>query len=173
MPARSSIVALPPEVKEWLDKALVDGNFSGYEALAAELQEKGYSISKSSLHRYGKNFEDTLAAVKMATEQAKVLVDACPDEQGNLNDALIRLVQQKAFQVLNKLDAEKCDLDLDDLGHMISSLSKASTTVKKYAADVKKRTIETAKEVESVAKKGGLTDEAVQTIRSKILGIAG
>ncbi|HAE37848.1 MAG TPA: terminase [Candidatus Riflebacteria bacterium] len=173
MPARSSIVTLPPEVKEWLDKSLVDGNFSGYEALAEAIQAKGYSISKSSLHRYGKNFEDTLAAVKMATEQAKVLVDACPDEQGNLNDALIRLVQQKAFQVLNKLDAEKCDLDLDDLGHMISSLSKASTTVKKYAADVKKRTIEAAKDVEAVAKKGGLTDEAVQAIRSKILGIAG
>ncbi|PKL44331.1 MAG: terminase [Candidatus Riflebacteria bacterium HGW-Riflebacteria-1] len=173
MPARSSIVTLPTEVKEWLDKSLVDGNFSGYEALAEAIQAKGYSISKSSLHRYGKNFEDTLAAVKMATEQAKVLVDACPDEQGNLNDALIRLVQQKAFQVLNKLDADKCDLDLDDLGHMIGSLSKASTTVKKYAADVKKRTVEAAKDVETVAKKGGLTDEAVQAIRSKILGIAG
>lgn len=173
MPARSSVTALPSEVKEWLDKSLVEGNFSGYEALAEAMQEKGYSISKSSLHRYGKNFEETLSAVKMATEQAKAIVESCPDEAGTLNDALIRLVQQKAFQALGKLEADKEDISLTDLGHMIGSLGRASTTVKKYATEVKSRTIQAAEAIEKVAKKGGLSDEAVQIIRSRILGIAG
>ncbi len=173
MPVRSSVTSLPSEVKEWLDKALVDGNFSGYEALAEALNEKGFNISKSSLHRYGKNFEETLSAVKIATEQAKAIVESCPDEAGTLNDALIRLVQQKAFQALGRIEADKEDITLADLGHMISSLGRASTTVKKYATEVKARTIEAAKEVEKVAKKGGLSEDAVQMIRSKILGIAG
>ncbi|HQB82745.1 MAG TPA: DUF3486 family protein, partial [Candidatus Rifleibacterium sp.] len=53
MPARSAVTTLPTEVKEWLDKCLVESDFSGYEALSAALAEKGFQISKSSLHRYG------------------------------------------------------------------------------------------------------------------------
>ncbi|MDD3002101.1 MAG: DUF3486 family protein, partial [Candidatus Riflebacteria bacterium] len=72
-----------------------------------------------------------------------------------------------------RIEADKEDITLADLGHMISSLGRASTTVKKYATEVKARTIEAVKEVEKVAKKGGLSEDAVQMIRSKILGIAG
>ena len=74
MPPRSKVAALPPEVKEWLDKALVENNFGGYELLAAELKGKGYEISKTGLHRYGQQFEDRLNALKIATEQARAVV---------------------------------------------------------------------------------------------------
>ena len=43
MPPRSKIAALPPEVKAWLDSALVDGNFSDYEALARQVEQKRLS----------------------------------------------------------------------------------------------------------------------------------
>ena len=171
MPERSLVAQLPAEVKGWLDKALIDGNFSGYEALSEALEDKGFSISKSSIHRYGKEFEDNLAALKLATEQAKAIVESSPDDEGNMNEALIRLVQQKSFQVLTKLEAGD-DKALTNIGHMVSSLTKSSVAVKKYAAEVKTRTIQAAEAVEKVAKKGGLSEEAVQVIRSQILGIA-
>lgn len=172
MPERSLVAQLPPEVKEWLDKALIEGNFSGYESLSEALQQKGFSISKSSIHRYGKDFESNLAALKIATEQAKAIVESSPDEEGNMNEALIRLVQQKSFQILTRLE-EDDGKALANIGHMVSALSKSSVAVKKYASEVKAKTIQAAEAVEKVAKKGGLTDAAVAEIRSKILGIAG
>lgn len=172
MPERSLVAQLPPEVKEWLDKALIEGNFSGYETLSEALQLKGFSISKSSIHRYGKDFESNLAALKIATEQARAIVESSPDEEGNMNEALIRLVQQKSFQILTRLE-EDDGKALANIGHMVSALSKSSVAVKKYASEVKAKTIQAAEAVEKVAKKGGLTDAAVAEIRSKILGIAG
>ena len=53
MARRSSIDGLPEEVRRWLERALAENNFSGYVALEDMLRERGYSISKSAIHRYG------------------------------------------------------------------------------------------------------------------------
>jgi Asp-tRNA(Asn)/Glu-tRNA(Gln) amidotransferase B subunit len=172
MPKRSAVTTLPSAVKEWLDKALVESDFSGYEALSAALADKGYQISKSSLHRYGSEFEESLQAIKMSTEMAKAVVDACPDDAGNFGEALTRLVQQKSFEVLTKMEVDPAKVKLTDLGKMVSLVNRTSIDIKKYAAEVKQKTVDAAKEVEKVAKKGGLSDEAVQKIRRSILGIA-
>lgn len=172
MPKRSAVTTLPPEVKEWLDKALVESDFSGYEALSAALADKGYQISKSSLHRYGSEFEESLQAIKMSTEMAKAVVDACPDDAGNFGEALTRLVQQKSFEVLTKMEVDPKKVKLTDLGKMVSLVNRTSIDIKKYAAEVKQKAMDAAKEVEKVVKKGGLSDEAVQKIRRSILGIA-
>jgi len=172
MPKRSSITTLPKAVKEWLDKSLVESEFSGYEALSAALSEKGFSISKSSLHRYGSEFEESLQAIKLSTEMAKAVVEACPDNANDFGEALTRLVQQKSFEVLTKMEVDPQKVKLTDLGKMVSLVNRSSIDIKKYAAEVKAKTIEAAKEIEKVAKKGGLSDEAVQAIRKQILGIA-
>lgn len=172
MPRKSSVSALPVEVKEWLDKALVENNFSGYEALSDALSEKGFSISKSAVHRYGSEFEKTMAAVKIATEQAKALVDASPDDAGAMNDALIRLVQQKAFEVLVKLEADPEKMKLTSLGEMVGILSRSSIGVKKWMSEVKARVQEAAKEVTAKAAKGGLSADTIKQIEESILGIA-
>lgn len=173
MPRRSAVEQLPAHVKEYLDKALVEGNFSGYEALAADLQSRGYSISKSSLHRYGMDFEARLSALKIATEQAKAIAESAPDDAGMMGDALTRLVQQKAFDVLIGMEIEDPNsIKLTDLGEMIAKLNKTSVEQKKWAAEVKKRTQAAAEEVAKVAKAGGLSEDAVSTIRARILGIA-
>lgn len=172
MPKKSAVIGLPPEVKAWLDKSLVENDFSGYEALAEALSEKGFTISKSSLHRYGKEFEATQAAMKIATEQAKALVEACPDDAGAMNDALIRLAQQKAFEALLKIQVNPEKLKLTAIGEMVSGLGKASVSVKKYAAEVRSRAQAAAQEVAKVAAKGGLSSDTIKQIEEQILGIA-
>lgn len=53
MPKRSTVKALPQSIRDWLDSALVENNFSGYRELEDELKKRGYDISKSAVHRYG------------------------------------------------------------------------------------------------------------------------
>jgi len=170
MPPRSTVSALPKEVKEWLDKALIDGNFSGYEALEDELRERGYAISKSSIHRYGKEFEARIAALKIATEQAKAISESIPDDAGAMNDALIRLVQQKAFDVLMDLE-KKGDANIKDVSIAIARLSRASVQQKKWMAEAREKAKSAADAIKKTAQKGGLSEDVIKQIEEQVLGI--
>lgn len=169
MPPRSKVGALPAEVKAWLDQALVENNFSGYEALSAELAERGYSIGKSALHAYGQSFEDRLSRLRLASEQAKAVVTAAPDEEGAVNEALMRLVQEHLF---NLLMAENGKVDLPKVAKAVAELGRASVVQKKWQAEVRERAETAAAKVEKIARKGGLTAETVDAIRREILGVA-
>lgn len=172
MPPRSKIAALPKAVKEWLDKALVDSNFGGYELLASELKAQGYEISKTGLHRYGQAFEERLQTLKLVTEQARAVVEASPDEDDAVNQALIRVTQEKLFTLMMDLQIDPEKVDISKITKSIADLSRASTLAKDYAAKVRDKAKTVAAEVSETAKSAGLTDEAVDLIKRKILGIA-
>ena len=171
MPPRSKIVGLPKAVKEWLDSALIDGNFADYELLADELKTKGYDISKSSLHRYGSQFEAKLAAIKLATEQAEAISKAVPDDENALSDALIRVVQEKAFSMLMNIE-EDPKIGFAKLASIAIDSGFSSTNVKEFRSKVKTRAREAAAAITETVKKAGLSDDTVAEIKRKILGIA-
>lgn len=171
MAPRSKVVGLPKEVKEWLDNALIEGNFSDYELLAAELQEKGYGISKSSLHRYGAAFEQKMAALKLATEQAEAIAKSVPDDENALGDALLRVIQEKTFSLLMNMN-DPSNVSFASLAKIATEVGFASTNVKEFRSKVKAKAREAAAAVEKIAKKGGLSDDSIDTIKRNILGIA-
>jgi hypothetical protein len=89
-----------------------------------------------------------------------------------MNDALIRLVQEKAFQAL--VDTQDAgDRTLADLGRIVSKVDAVAMQQKKWMAEVKRRVEAAAAKVETVARKGGLREEAVEAIRRENLGVAG
>lgn len=169
MPPRSKVASLPKSVKNWFDKALVENNFSDYEALAEELANRGFSISKSALHRYGQDFESKLSALKMASEQARAVVAAAPDEEGAVNEALMRLVQEHLFKLL-MTDGDK--MDLPKVAKAVAELGKASVVQKKWQAEFREKAEAAASRIEKIAKKGGLNQATVDEIRREILGMA-
>ena len=71
MPRRSGVTGLPPEIRDELNARLVANGFSGYEALSEWLEEQGYSLSKSALHRHGSvleaDFEAAMSDVQRTT----------------------------------------------------------------------------------------------------------
>jgi hypothetical protein len=168
MPARSKVTCLPEGIRAELDKRLITTGFSDYSALEAWLQEQGFEISRSAIHRYGQEFEEKIMAIKVATEQAKAIAEAAGDEEGAMNEALIRLIQQKSFDVLVKLQG---DADLPKMGTMIARISHAAVSQKKWMTEIREKTKATADDVVKIAKKGGLTEAQAQEIKSKILGI--
>ncbi len=169
MPPRSKVSGLPAEVKDWLDQSLVENNFSGYESLSAELAARGYSIGKSALHSYGQNFEERLSALKVASEQARAVVAAAPDEEGAVNEALMRLVQEHLFKLLM---SDGNQIDLPKVAKAVAELGRASVVQKKWQAEVRSKAEAAASQVEKIAKKGGLDAATVAEIRREILGVA-
>jgi hypothetical protein len=170
MGQRSKISGLPPAVKAWLDTALVEGNFSGYELLEADLKARGYDIGKSSIHRYGSAFEQKLATLKLASEQAKAVVKATGDDEGAVSEALMLMVQEHLFNLLNSSDRDA--IDLPKVARAVADLGRTTVTQKKWQADVRAKAAAAADAAEKIAKKGGLSAASVAEIRRSILGIA-
>jgi hypothetical protein len=172
MPRKSKVNQLPAEIKEWLDNALVENNFGEYRALADELKKRGFDLSKTALHRYGQDFEGRLKALKLVTEQARAVVKAAPDEDGAVNDALVRLTQEKMFGLLMELEIDAENVDLAKLARAVAELGKASVAQKRWQAEARKKALEeAAKEAGDAAKQVGITDDVVEQIKTRILGI--
>lgn len=173
MPPRDAISQLPDEVREQLEARLIKGGFAGYAELSAWLEEQGYAISKSALHRFGQKFEDRVQALKLATGQAKALVDASPDDEGAVGEALMRLVQEKLFGILLEFEVtDPSKINLGAIAKAIASLGRTSIAQKKYATEVRERAAAAAKNVDQLVRKGGLSRETAAEIRREILGIA-
>lgn len=172
MPPRSQISLLPFEIKSQLDKRLVDGAFSNYVALAEWLRDQGFSISKSAVHNYGQEFEERIRQMQASTAMAKAVVEATPDDENSMNEALMRIVQDKLFTVLMDMEIDPDSLDVSKIAKAIADLSRASVQQKKYMAEVKAKAREAAEAVVDTVKKSGLSAETVEQIRKHILGIA-
>lgn len=172
MTKRSKIVALAPSVKAWLDRALVEGNFSGYEVLEAELKTRGYAIGKSSIHRYGTNLERRLSAIKASTQAAAAIAAAAPDDAALQSAAVISLIQTEVFDTLVNV-AEAQDMDplermnvLSKVAKNIATLTRASVGQKKHELDVRDKLAAHLGKIETEAKKGGLSAaEVIARIR--------
>lgn len=180
MARQSSITALPEEVRDWLNKALTEQNFSGYEALEEMMREKGFCISKSAIHRYGQKIERRFAAIKASTEAARIITEGAADDQDARSEAVIALCQTEIFDAMISLQ-EASDEDLPPIDRMnamskvaknIATLTRASISQKQFKSTVQARANEVAEKAAKLAKKGGLSASSVAEIRRSILGIA-
>lgn len=180
MPKRSKIATLPAEVRKYLDRTLIEGNFSGYEALAADMAKRGYTLGKSSIHRYGANLERRLAAIKASTEAATMIMEAAPDDQDARSGAVISLVQTEIFDTIIKLqeasaedaDPEKRVKLLSAAAKNIATLTRASVAQKRWMIEMRDKVKAVADRVARLAKKGGFSAKTADDIRREILGIA-
>lgn len=171
---------MPEVVLNWLNSALIKSNFSQYELLTEELTKRGFSISRSAVHRYGQKFERRIAAVKAGTEAARMVVESAEDAQDARSEAVIALVQTELFEtIINLQEATDEDVDpaervklLSSAAKNIATLARASVNQKKFSAEVKTQILkEATKAAETVVAQAGLTDEQWALIRGKFLGV--
>lgn len=184
MARASSIQALPLEVQKWLDDALIDNNFSGYQDLEEYLRGKGFNISRSAIHRYGQSFEKRLQAIRDSTKAAEMIAKAAEDQGEHRSEAVIALVQSNVFDLLISLEEVKNTNTEDgakeqakrvkmlaDVAHAMANLTRASVNLREYQEKVKAKVAAVADAVSKSAKKGGLSADAADEIRRQILGI--
>jgi hypothetical protein len=99
------------------------------------------------------------------------VAEAAGDDENAMNEALIRLVQTKAFE---SLTAATTFESLPKMGVMIAKLSKASVDQKKWMADTRKKAAAALKNIEektATSGKKSLDPETLRIIREEIYGI--
>lgn len=165
---RSTVETLPEDIRLELEKRLIQNSFSGYSEMSEWLAEQGFEISRSAVWRHGKKFEDRLRALKIATDQAKAIAEASEDDAGSLNDAIIRLVQTKMFDLLMDLDTE--DKNLPKIGQAVAKLSQAAVSQKKWKQEMSEKIkAQAASAVEKEAKRQGASADTIDKLREAIM----
>lgn len=179
MARQSAIDDLNPEDKEWLNKRFMDKGFCGYEEIAKILADRGYNVSKSSIHRYGQKLESKLEAVQTSTKMAMAIAEAAPDDSDQRSSAVLSMMQTGIFNAL--MDIEEADGTTDAVkrlemyakaGKGIAEITKASVNQKKWQIEVREKVEAAAKAIEKIAKKGGMSGDVINAIKNEILGIA-
>jgi hypothetical protein len=169
MPQVSKVQRLSAEDKQWLDQQLVQRGFSGYTELEALCKERGIDIASSSLHRYGSTFKDRLDSVKLVTEQARAVVAEAPDDEGAINEALMRLVQEKLFGVV--MEIEMAPGDIGKIAKAIADLGRASVSQKRLAAEVRQQVLNEQQErLEEMRGSDGMSEDLEGRIKHILLG---
>jgi len=106
------------------------------------------------------------AELKVSTEQARAVVQASPDDEGAMNEALIRLTQDKLFGLLVELDVDPESVNITKVTKSIADLARASVTQKRWQMDVRAKVAAQLAQVEAQAKamKGETRDVALEML---------
>lgn len=175
MPRRPKVTTMPPAVRAWLERVLVDGSHAGYVALAALCKDKGIEISHSALHRYDQRLQRTMAAIKASTEAARLIAQSAPDHADEHSAAVIRMVQSSLFDAMVRV-REAADADpaeqvklLSQAARAVAEASRASIGQKRWQDEVTAKLAALERDAE---RKGGkrLDSETLKAVREALYG---
>ena len=167
---RSTIeTKMPLEIRQDLNRLLLEDSYT-YEEVSAWCKQRGYDISKSAIGRYGKDFFEAYKSIQQFEEQARVLTSE-PGTNMTLEEATGKLITKKVLSALisNEVDI----LEQNKLISAFAALQNSNVKRESMKVQFADRAKKVADDVQSLVKKQGLTDDAAETIRQKILGVAG
>ncbi|WP_028320387.1 phage protein Gp27 family protein [Desulfatiglans anilini] len=159
---------LPPEIRQQVDRLMIEGGVT-YDDIKAYLDAQGYDISRSAIGRYGKDFLATYQRLKIIEDKSRALVSEAGDGMV-LEEAASKLFAQMILeaQMSGELDIKELPRIVSDFAKLQSSVVSRERLKKDFAEKVQKTAADV---VESVRGKG-LSEEAAEEIRKKILGIS-
>jgi Bacteriophage Mu, Gp27 len=172
---RYKIRNLPVEIHQELDRKLRESSFQSYRALSQWLAEKGSFISASALHRYSRGFETRLEAVRLATAEAKAIVEETAGDDHAMAEALMRLVQTHLFNVLRTLMERKKGEETPNIhavARSVSGLAKAAVTQERWVEHTREKVNRAVGEAEKRvddARENGLSEQAAEKIRAALM----
>lgn len=172
----SSIQALPPELRAWLDQELVRLGFRDYSGLAAALAEKGWEISRSAVHRYGRQLKAVIKERQARAQERAEIARALSGVYGTDTPAMLEGALGTALtRVMDAIDEGAYNPDNDSLAGLV----KAIPSLGKGFADAEKQRIErqarkaalqeAAERVDKAAAERGLSEQDARFWRERVL----
>lgn len=185
MPVKSTIRTLPKQVLERLN-FLIGENALTVDALTEWLDAQGHPRSRSAVHRHAQKINQVAARLRESREVTDAVVAELGDAatQGKQGRLLVEMTRSLVFDLLVKLqpgedDDGRPDLDAKDvamLGKGLAELGRALRFDQDFEEKIRSRAeaearASAAEVAAGAAKEGGLSDDTVQLIRSRILGL--
>jgi Protein of unknown function (DUF3486) len=169
-----TVRGLPEDVRKELDERIARREFTNYRGLKRWLGSRGCQIATVAVRHHALKLEGRLEAVRLATEQARAVVEATESSNElDINQALMRLVQQHLFTLLVELKVEELtEVNLAALARTVATLARASVAQQKYASEMRTHVLAAQRTVAD-AEARGLTEEGVAQIKQVLMQITG
>lgn len=134
----------PPEAKAALENMLQDVRFT-YQDIADVMTEKGWPITKSSVHRYAKRTQAATERLRVAAEQTRVLIQSIKDGQDvEASEVGSALLLDGLINRLATAEEEFDDMPLDKAGRLLVQLQRSGVYKNRWK-DEKRKLIESLK----------------------------
>ncbi len=163
--------ALPMDVRKALDERIAKREFRNYTELKRWLASHGCSIATVAVRQHALKLEGRIEAVRLATAQARAVVGASEGDDGDMNQALMRLVQQHLFTLLVDLKGTALsEINLGSLARSVATLARATVAQQKYADEMRTNVLAAQRTVAD-AEARGLTEAGVAQIKQVLMEI--
>ncbi len=180
-PGSKKIARLPDDLHDELDRRLAESAFTSSRELSKWLGANGYTISHTAIHKYGQKFERRLEAVRIASDQARLVCEQFKDDDVSMQDALMRLVQSQMFQLLVAANetakrtpkgrvADVIPINLTAVARSVAGLLKVDVERRRWSERTRAKIAE-AGETLKAAKADGLSETVVAKIRGVLMAI--
>lgn len=172
------MATLPAAERDHVEAFLQEHGFGDYRQLESELAARGIQVSRSSLQRYGAPLERRLAALRAATEQARIIKAESEAGGEDVSRALGSLIQTRLFDALLKLE-ETDDLSIGQIAQMAGNLERVGLARERHVMELESRLkranaiIENATPagtVGEIARKQGVSSEVLEKLRRVLTG---
>lgn len=138
---RYKIDEYPDEVKQLLDDMLLDIR-NTYQDIADKLTEKGYPVSRSSIHRYARHTQAAAERIRKASEQTRTLIEAIKDGQDvAASEVGSALLLDGLINRLASAEEEFEDMPLSKAGDLLVKLQRSGVYKQRWK-DEKRKLIE-------------------------------
>lgn len=155
MPTPSTIDRLNDDDRAWLEKQLMEKNFSDYDGLMALLAERGLEISRSALGRFGKRYKEYVQNIRRSTDMAVMLSREVGDDANAVGDATMRMMQVELFEAIQNYDFSRLqEAKPHQLISALADLNRATVGQKKWMAEAKTAMEASKKALEGLVKQG-------------------
>lgn len=143
--------------------------------IAETLKSEGYDVSKSGVGRTLVSHASQMKAYRDAAAEAIEIVKEVKKTPGlDINEATVQIASTKllkeveSFKNFNTLEPEEV---LKAVSRLATSQTQIAKVKLEYERGYKKGLFEAAKAVEEEVKKAGWSDERVEFVKSKIMGL--
>ena len=166
----SKVSRLPKEVREIIDRKILDG--VTYQEIAEHLRDLDHDISRSSVNRYGQKFIAKMEKLRLFQEQSQVIVETTGDRPAlEIVEATSQMALQTIMEHIMGMDSLKGAKHTEVL-KALALLERSAVQREKLKIEAKKKADEAVKKIESKAKTSkNLDAETVAFIKEQIYGI--
>lgn len=183
MPEPRKIDRLPEELRTRLTRALTEAGFGNIVGITDELnfwlEEEGLElrVGKTAVGEFSKALKNQREAFKLAET---LLEDMDIERESDMHRVLMQMIATAAVQFMRVATESESTLDPKDLmnlGRMLKDLMHSAGIREKLREDERTRIRREAREeaagdAATAAREAGLSDEAAETVKARILGVS-
>lgn len=169
-----------PIVRDAVKAVFIRNNFQNYNAIADEIEDileknglEHLVRAKATVAYHGKKFQNELEALRIFREQSRIVAQEMGDNENSINDMLIAMTQQKAYELLSLVrvdpDADVGIGEFAKIGRVIADLGKSSIQQKDFQQKIREK-LESMEKEATERQDSGLDAETLRIVRERIYG---